>query len=171
MTPQEARIITDFLLPQVEQEVQTTSRILKAVPNDKKDYEPESKCGTKCMKAGDLAHHIAASDVWFLEGILAGDFGAFPEPSNKTTAEIADDYKTRTAELLGKIKELPAEHMAKEVQFHGWNLPNATYLQFMQKHSVHHRGQLSAYLRPMGAKVPSIYGGSADEPMTEAVEA
>jgi uncharacterized damage-inducible protein DinB len=47
-----------------------------------------------------------------------------------------------------------------------FNLPRVTYLQFMQKHMVHHRGQLSAYLRPMGAKVPSIYGGSADEPMT-----
>jgi uncharacterized damage-inducible protein DinB len=43
--------------------------------------------------------------------------------------------------------------------------PAATYLGLLIKHSVHHRGQLSAYLRPMGGKVPAIYGGSADEPM------
>jgi uncharacterized damage-inducible protein DinB len=42
-------------------------------------------------------------------------------------------------------------------------LPAYVYLSFVQNHSVHHRGQLSAYLRPMGGKVPSIYGPSADE--------
>jgi uncharacterized damage-inducible protein DinB len=46
-----------------------------------------------------------------------------------------------------------------------FNLPAVMYLQFMLNHSIHHRGQLSSYLRPMGAKVPSIYGGSFDEPM------
>ena len=44
------------------------------------------------------------------------------------------------------------------------NAPAVTFLNFMNVHAIHHRGQLSAYLRPMGAKVPKIYGGSADEP-------
>jgi len=44
------------------------------------------------------------------------------------------------------------------------NEPAFSYLQFAQDHLVHHRGQLSTYLRPMGGKVPDIYGGSADEP-------
>jgi uncharacterized damage-inducible protein DinB len=44
------------------------------------------------------------------------------------------------------------------------NMPNVMYLGFMTNHSVHHRGQLSTYLRAMNAHVPSIYGGSADEP-------
>ena len=43
--------------------------------------------------------------------------------------------------------------------------PRVTFLSLNLRHLVHHRGQLSAYLRPMGGKVPSIYGGSADEPM------
>jgi uncharacterized damage-inducible protein DinB len=47
-------------------------------------------------------------------------------------------------------------------------MPAVTYLGFMNSHSIHHRGQLSVYLRPMGAKVPSIYGGSADEPFQAA---
>jgi uncharacterized damage-inducible protein DinB len=46
-----------------------------------------------------------------------------------------------------------------------FQLPAAAYLNFANVHCIHHRGQLSAYLRPMGGKVPSIYGGSADEPM------
>ena len=47
-------------------------------------------------------------------------------------------------------------------------MPNATYLGFANNHSVHHRGQLAAYLRAMGSKVPAIYGDSADEPMRRA---
>jgi len=43
-------------------------------------------------------------------------------------------------------------------------MPAVNYLTFVEKHSIHHRGQLATYLRPMGSKVPDIYGGSADEP-------
>jgi uncharacterized damage-inducible protein DinB len=46
--------------------------------------------------------------------------------------------------------------------------PNVTYLGFANNHSIHHRGQLAAYLRAMGSKVPAIYGGSADEPFAAA---
>jgi uncharacterized damage-inducible protein DinB len=168
MTPEQASIIAEFLLPQIEQEVQTTAKVLAAVPEDQKDYTPESKCNTKCMTAGELVHHIAGSDLWFLEGIANGKFAEDQAPSTGSIAEVAANYQARAAELLGKIKQLPADHLAMDVQFFTWNLPNATYLQFMQKHSIHHRGQLTAYLRPMGSKVPSIYGGSADEPFTAA---
>jgi uncharacterized damage-inducible protein DinB len=51
------------------------------------------------------------------------------------------------------------------VEFFGvFNLPAAFYLGFLNNHSIHHRGELATYLRPMGSKVPSIYGGSYDEP-------
>jgi uncharacterized damage-inducible protein DinB len=45
-----------------------------------------------------------------------------------------------------------------------FNLPAVLYLGFLNNHTIHHRGELSTYLRPMGSKVPSIYGGSYDEP-------
>jgi uncharacterized damage-inducible protein DinB len=164
MTPEQASTIAAFLLPQVQQEVQTTARVLAAVPDGKKDYTPHATC----MNAGALAQHIAGSDIWFLEGIVNAKFGPHPEPSNKPAAEIAAEYRDRASELLSQIKALSGEHLAKDLTFHDWTLPNVTFLQIMQKHSIHHRGQLTAYLRPMGAKVPSIYGGSADEPMTTA---
>jgi len=63
------------------------------------------------------------------------------------------------------IRAMPGEKLAKPVTFFGmFNFPVAAYLGFMNNHSIHHRGQLATYLRPMGAKVPSIYGGSYDEP-------
>jgi uncharacterized damage-inducible protein DinB len=54
--------------------------------------------------------------------------------------------------------------LSPEVDFYGTKRPNAHYLVFCVVHGAHHRGQLAAYLRPLGGKVPSIYGGSADEP-------
>ena len=47
-----------------------------------------------------------------------------------------------------------------------FNFPAAFYLAFLNNHSIHHRGELATYLRPMGSKVPAIYGGSYDEPFT-----
>jgi uncharacterized damage-inducible protein DinB len=164
MTPDEAKIIAGFLLPQIEQEVQTTARVIAAVPDDRKEYCPHDTC----MKGGDLATHLAVADIWFLESVLNGNFGPYPESSAAPMPELAAQYRQKAAEVLGKIKNLSGEDLAKPVQFHTMTMPNVTYLEFMQKHSVHHRGQLSAYLRPMGAKVPSIYGGSADEPFTAA---
>ena len=164
MTPEQASTIAGFLLPQIEQEIQTTARVIAAVPDDKKDYCP----APKCMTASILAEHLLGADMWFLESVLNGAFGAHPETKERSSAELAAEYARRGAELIGKIKQLSGEQLAKDVKFHTMTLPNVTYLGIMQKHSVHHRGQLSAYLRPMGAKVPSIYGGSADEPLTDA---
>lgn len=164
MTPEEAKIIARFLLPQIEREVDTTARVISSVPDDRKDYCPHETC----MNAEKLATHLAAADVWFLEGVLNAGFGPYPEEPKGPMSELAAQYRTRAAEVLAKIANLDGETLAKNVQFYHMTMPNVTYLEFMQKHSVHHRGQLSAYLRPMGAKVPSIYGGSADEPFTGA---
>jgi uncharacterized damage-inducible protein DinB len=61
------------------------------------------------------------------------------------------------------------EQLLTPVEFFGvFNLPAALYLGFLNNHSIHHRGELATYLRPMGSKVPSIYGGSYDEPFVPA---
>ena len=61
------------------------------------------------------------------------------------------------------LTKLSSEQLLKVIDFRGmFQLPAVTYLAFLLHHSIHHRGQLSMYLRPMGAKVPSIYGESYD---------
>ena len=164
MTPDQASFVLNFLLPQLEQEVQTTRRVMAAVPEDKADYKPAEKC----MCARELVGHLAGSDIWFLESVVNGAF-IEPEESgmkDKTVAELLAMYESHVPVLMEKLKAIPADELANPVQFYMFNMPRVAYLQFMQKHMIHHRGQLSSYLRPMGAKVPSIYGGSADEPMT-----
>ena len=72
-------------------------------------------------------------------------------------------------EKLKTLRALPEDKLTQPVDFFGiMTAPNASYLGIAANHGIHHRGQLAAYLRPMGSKVPSIYGGSADEPFTGA---
>jgi uncharacterized damage-inducible protein DinB len=121
------------------------------------------------MNADTLAWHIASSEMWFMDGVLAGQFTFGGDPGRpegiNTGTEIAAWYEKEFADHVARLEAMSGEDLVKDVQFAMFNDPAVTYLSFAIRHSVHHRGQLSAYLRPMGAKVPAIYGGSADEPM------
>jgi uncharacterized damage-inducible protein DinB len=163
MTNESAKVLADFLLPQIQQEYATTRKVLEAVPADTCQYKPSEKC----MSGLDLATHIAAAEAFFLNGVIDGAF-TWKQPDLKTPAEVVAYYDETVPGLFAKVAELPAEKLAQPIQFAVWNEPAVTYLALHLKHGIHHRGQLSAYLRPMGAKVPSIYGPSADDPIKAA---
>jgi len=163
MTPEFAAGLRDFLLSALDSEVPATSKVILAMPEGAGDYAPDPKS----MPALKLAFHVVGSEIWFLESVAAGAFGPFPEGEGPSTpaAVVAWWNEVRPA-AREKVAALSGEHLAATVDFYGmFQLPAAAYLNFANSHSIHHRGQLSAYLRPMGGKVPSIYGGSADEPM------
>lgn len=168
MQPDQAGFMLQALLPAYENESTLTRKVLAAVPEETKDYKPHEKN----MTAVDLAWHIASSEVWFLNGIADQKFsmgdGGRPE-SVKTMADIVAWYDENRAKGIDRVRGLSGEQLATPVDFYGaFNFPAVQYLGFCNSHSIHHRGQLSVYLRPMGAKVPSIYGGSADEPFQAA---
>jgi len=98
---------------------------------------------------------------------LAGQFVMTEPPAAPSTiSAIVNWYETNHRERVNKLKSLPADKLMKPIPlFAGMELPAVAYLNILNLHSSHHRGQLSTYLRPMGSKVPAIYGGSADEPM------
>ena len=151
-------------LPQLENEQKTTGKVIAAMPADKGDYTPDPKS----MTAWALAKHIASSEIFFLSGIARGEFnqadGAVPD-SITTPQQLVGWYNEQFAQAMAKIRTLSGDQLCKIVDFHGiFQLPAVAYAGFNTSHTIHHRGQLSAYLRPMGGKVPSIYGGSADEP-------
>ena len=86
-------------------------------------------------------------------------------PVPPTIDAILEWYQTNYRDRVSKLAQLPADKLVTSVSLFGvMELPAVSYLNMMNLHTAHHRGQLSAYLRPMGSKVPSIYGGSADEP-------
>ena len=164
MTPEFAAGLRDFLLNAVDSEVSATTKVINAIPEGQGDYAPDAKS----MPALKLAFHIVASEIWFLESIAAGAFGAFPGGETPATpAAVVAWWESVRPAARDKVAAMSGEQLASVVDFYGmFQLAAAEYLNFSNVHSIHHRGQLSAYLRPMGGKVPSIYGGSADEPMT-----
>lgn len=165
MTPEQAHfLLHEVYVPQIKHEHKTTRRVIESVPAGRLDYSPDPVS----MNAWKLATHLASSEIFFMTGAANGEFNPkdaeIPE-SVKTPAELAKWYEDCHAKALAKLAGTHQDGLLKTVPFAGaYNYPAINYIGLMITHSVHHRGQLSAYLRPMGAKVPGIYGPSADEP-------
>lgn len=163
MTPEQAMAVLQFHIHDYEFEIPTTRAALLAVPDSGAGYRPDPKSRT----ARELIFHIAGTEKWFLDSLAAGDFSS-PEPAMPegplTHADIVAWWEREIAAGLEKVKKLDANQAAKVLDFFGaFHLPTAVFMGWMTKHTVHHRGQLAAYIRAAGGKVPSIYGGSADE--------
>jgi uncharacterized damage-inducible protein DinB len=163
MTPEQALFLRDLFLQEIQGEFATTKRVLEAVLDDKSDYRPDPKSRT----ARELAWHIVNTEIFFLNNIARGSFeGPTEEPPNptKNTAELVAYYETNFKTGSEKIKQMTGEQLTATIPFFNvFNFPAVNYLTFLLNHSIHHRGQLSAYLRAMGSKVPAIYGPSGDE--------
>lgn len=165
MTSESAVALRDFLLGHLRHEFGVTRKVLAAVPAEGVAYKPSEKC----MSGIELAAHIATAEAFFLNGVLNGEFQQGKPPELKTPAEVVAWYDANIPALYDQVAAMDAAKLTKPVAFFNiMNEPAVSYLALSMKHSVHHRGQLSAYLRPMGAKVPGIYGPSGDEPIVAA---
>jgi uncharacterized damage-inducible protein DinB len=162
MTPEQAAFLLQYNLPAVKNEYRTTSGIIAAIPASNADYRPDSYAKT----AVELAWHIVAAEHRFYGGIVSGafDFNAISRPEGGITREsILEFYAGSFAKNFDNLTRLTPEQATKTLDFRGmFQLPAVAYLDFSIKHTVHHRGQLSTYLRAMGGKVPAIYGESYD---------
>lgn len=159
-------LVQDVYLGTLKNESRITRKILEAVPAGKCEYRPDAVS----KSAIELVRHIAAADNRFLETVINGVFDAntasIPE-SVKTPAEIAAWYENQFNKNFESLAKLRGEQLTKIVDFRGlFQRPAFTFLMLGLHHTIHHRGQLSAYLRSMGAKVPSIYGESYDDAQT-----
>ena len=162
ITPDQAKFLLALALPQIKMEHTTTKRVIEAIPLDKGDYRPDAVSKT----ALELAWHIVAAEQRFLSGVCTGQFDFTPinrGPEINNSAKIAAWSDETFNANVQQIEKLSGEQLTKMIDFRGlFQFPAVSYLTLSLNHSVHHRGQLSMYLRPMGAKVPSIYGESYD---------
>ncbi|HET7619418.1 MAG TPA: DinB family protein [Vicinamibacterales bacterium] len=165
MTPDQAKAAAEMLATLWEGEFPATCAVLAAVKDEKRDYKPDAKSRT----AWQLATHIATADLWFIESITAGKFDFDPEKFKaqeagfSTIEDVVAFYKKNFPGKLRALAAMPADRMSENIDFFSkMNLSRAAWIGFANNHSIHHRGQLAAYLRAMGSKVPSIYGPSAD---------
>jgi uncharacterized damage-inducible protein DinB len=155
-------LLNGVYLPALKNEYRITRSVIEAIPADKGDYRPDQVS----KSAMELAWHIVVTEMRFLEAVAAGAFDLSPRPrpeSVKTPADLLRWYEEQFGPRFEALTKLSNEQLQQEVDFRGmFQLPAVRYLGFVVHHSVHHRGQLSMYLRPMGAKVPAIYGESYD---------
>jgi uncharacterized damage-inducible protein DinB len=165
--PDQSLFLLETLLGGLRSEQPVTRRVIEAMPADKSDYRPDAVSKTGL----ELAWHIVNTERMFMDGIAKGgfDFTPFPKPEAVTTpAALGDWYSKMFDEKADALTKLSSEQLSKSIDFHGmFQLPAVAYLTFATKHSIHHRGQLSMYLRPMGAKVPAIYGESHDSALAK----
>ena len=169
MSPEFALGYRAMMLDSITREAEITKKVIAAVPDAASSYKPDPKART----AKELAWHIANTDIQFLDGIADLNFNMeTPEHKPETSAEVVAWYDEKVKQGVARIAAMTPEQLLTPVPFFGvFNLPAVLYLGFLSSHSIHHRGELTTYLRPMGSKVPSIYGGSYDEPFQPAVPA
>lgn len=152
----------DVLLASLKNEYRVTKSVLEAIPASNADYRPDPNA----KSALELAWHIATAEIRFYETILNGSFDSSPRPRPeliKTPADIAAYYAAEFEKNFAKLAQFRGEALVKMVDFRGlFQLPAVAFAQVAMSHSIHHRGQLSTYLRPMGGRVPAIYGESYD---------
>jgi uncharacterized damage-inducible protein DinB len=163
MDSKEAKTVADFLIADFEREMQTTLRVIEAVPSSHLDYLPDSKAKTGL----GLVRHITLEDEWLLNGVANGAFTPPPDGSDAcgimNPARAVARYKEKVPAALDRVRAMSGEQLTSILDLFGMiQAPGINFLALALKHSIHHRGQLSTYLRPMGSKVPGIYGPSAD---------
>jgi uncharacterized damage-inducible protein DinB len=151
----EKTLFTDFWT----KEAKTTSKVLGRIPEGS-DYKPDPRSRT----AQQIAWQIVCEERMIIEALETGTAAWSPPPMPSTIKEIVDAYDRLNAEMPVRWNAIPDERWNGTVQFFGRDRSASAMAWSFLFDVVHHRGQITTYLRPMGAKVPQIYGPSGDEP-------
>ncbi len=160
--------MNDALLAEFDHEMTVTRRLLERVPEERFGWKPHQKS----MSLVELAQHVATIPMWGAVTLTLSEFdlgGQPPLPAATTRKELLDGFDQRVkdarAALAGKSAAEMMEPWALKRDGHTiFSMPKVSvWRSFVMSHLVHHRGQLSVYLRLNDVPVPSMYGPSADE--------
>jgi uncharacterized damage-inducible protein DinB len=159
--------LADSIVMELEQEGQTTKRVLERVPNDKLGWKPHPKS----FSLGQLALHVASApgNVAAIAAQDTVEAPNFSQPEAKSRQELVETFTASLESAKGILNGMDDAQLMST-----WTLtrdgkaimsiPRAAFIRsIMMNHTYHHRGQLSVYLRLLDVPVPSIYGHSADE--------
>jgi uncharacterized damage-inducible protein DinB len=140
-------------------ETKTTRNVLARIPEGS-DYKPDAKSRT----AQEIAWQIVCEEKMILDALERGKAEWAPPPTPGTMKEVLDVYEAQSAGAGPRWNALSAAQWNGQLDFFGSARPASTMAWSFLFDIVHHRGQITTYLRPMGSTVPQIYGPSADEP-------
>jgi uncharacterized damage-inducible protein DinB len=151
----EKALFTDFWT----KESKTTRKVLSRIPEGS-DYRPDAKSRT----AQEIAWQIVCEEKMIIDALESGKAEWAPPPTPATMKEVLDAYEKQSGAMASRWAKLPGERWNGTLEFFGSQRPASPMAWSFLFDIVHHRGQISTYLRPMGSKVPQIYGPSGDEP-------
>jgi uncharacterized damage-inducible protein DinB len=140
-------------------EARTTAKVLARIPEGS-TYRPDPKSRT----AQQIAWQIVGEERWIIEALENGGAEWVTLPMPATMREVLETYERQSADIIRRWNALPAERWDGTIKFFGSERPASPMAWSFLFDIVHHRGQVTTYLRPMGAKVPQVYGPSHDEP-------
>jgi uncharacterized damage-inducible protein DinB len=159
--------IAESFIAEMEREGKSTVRILERVPQEKLDWRPHPKS----MTLGELAWHIATLPASAARGLREGtrDIGG-ARPGPRQGADFVAEFQRNVAALKSALAAISDEVLLRErfsfVRGEDvvTSFPKMAFIRtVLLNHSVHHRGQLTVYLRLLDVPVPAMYGTSADE--------
>ena len=147
-----------------EKEAAATRKVISRIPQARSDYRADPKA----RNAREIAWLIVREEILLVQGLEKGVLEWVELPTPETVQEILETYDRHHNTVTKSMHALPLSQWERKVpfMFDGKEIMNETgygnaWGFFFDQ--IHHRGQLSTYLRPMGSTVPSIYGPSADE--------
>ena len=154
----------EFCIARRTAELPTFVKVLKALPKDRLDYRPDPRART----AAELAWVLAAEEAALVALLDTGVVEWKETPPPASLDEIVTAYETSAAAANERLGRLDAAGWQRKGRFvmgsdAAWEATMSEFFWGFLFDAIHHRGQLSTYLRPMGGKVPSIYGPSADD--------
>jgi uncharacterized damage-inducible protein DinB len=141
-------------------ESKTTRNVLARIPEGS-DYRPDPKSRT----AQEIAWQIVCEEKMIIDALETGKAEWAPPPVPATMRDVLQEYEKQAAGMGARWNALPDDKWNGTLEFFGDNRPAGPMAWSFLFDIVHHRGQITTYLRPMGSTVPQIYGPSADEPM------
>jgi len=159
--------LVDSILLEIDQEAQTTKRVLDRIPEDKLAWKPHPKA----FSLGQLALHIASVPGSVAAAAVPDSMEApnFSQPEAKSRKEVLDTFSKSLESAKDALKKMDDARLMSvwSLTKNGKVLMSVPRIGFIRSilmnHNYHHRGQLSVYLRMLDVPVPSIYGPSADE--------
>jgi len=141
------------------QESRTTRNVLARIP-ESSAYRPDPRSRT----AQEIAWQIVCEEKMLIEALETGKAEWAPPPMPESMKDVLAEYDRQSAEVLRRWDALPQSKWDGSLEFFGSERPASPMAWSFLFDIVHHRGQITTYLRPMGSTVPQIYGPSADEP-------
>jgi uncharacterized damage-inducible protein DinB len=157
-------ITKNEVLTLFKKEYATTLRVLRAFPSEKGDFKPHERSQEALRLASTFVFEMYLNEAYLFGDKVDGTKFQTYKPA--TMEAVIVDFETETNRVIERFEALPEADLQKTIEFGGTKFSGSDFALMMIHDQIHHRGQLTVYVRMAGGKVPSIYGPSADDSST-----